>query len=169
MQIRGPGSSKVLDYRANALEIRACGLVWSMLVALGAIDPGSNPGRPTTSQPSHSVGSPMRTPSSRLIERVVQGWNPLTVTCQSVLSHPTCPMAPRGIMQWESSSSSAPTGRDGWTPCGRSDIFKAGTPFRRHGIQRYSSRVDKRARGCSEEDDWLRLDAPGGNECLRQW
>ena len=25
----------------------ACGLVWSMLVALGAIDPGSNPGRPT--------------------------------------------------------------------------------------------------------------------------
>ena len=32
--------------------IGACGLVWSMLVGLGPIDPGSNPGRPTTSLPS---------------------------------------------------------------------------------------------------------------------
>ena len=35
--------------RYQSVLFRACGLVWSMLVALGAIDPGSNPGRPTTS------------------------------------------------------------------------------------------------------------------------
>ena len=28
---------------------RACGLVWPMLDGLGPFDPGSNPGRPTTS------------------------------------------------------------------------------------------------------------------------
>ena len=36
----------------------ACGLVWSMLVALGAIDPGSNPGRPTTYMANHMVDTP---------------------------------------------------------------------------------------------------------------
>ena len=44
----GDGSSKVHDHNLCALSQGACGLVWSMLVALGTIDPGSNPGRPTT-------------------------------------------------------------------------------------------------------------------------
>ena len=48
MANRGLGSSKVHDDRSAVVSNRACGLVWSMLVALGAIDPGSNPGRPTT-------------------------------------------------------------------------------------------------------------------------
>ena len=50
MANRGLGSSKVHDDRSAVVNYRACGLVWSMLVALGAIDPGSNPGRPTTHQ-----------------------------------------------------------------------------------------------------------------------
>ena len=50
MPILGLGSSKVHDDSSSAfIYLGACGLVWSMLVALGAIDPGSNPGRPTTS------------------------------------------------------------------------------------------------------------------------
>ena len=39
----------------------ACGLVWSMLVALGAIDPGSNPGRPTTHRTNRSRMTPAST------------------------------------------------------------------------------------------------------------
>ncbi len=50
MANRGLGSSKVHDDHSAVVNYRACGLVWSMLVALGAIDPGSNPGRPTTHQ-----------------------------------------------------------------------------------------------------------------------
>ena len=40
--------AKFMTIRQPHPLLGACGLVWSMLVALGAIDPGSNPGRPTT-------------------------------------------------------------------------------------------------------------------------
>ena len=53
MANRGLGSSKVHDDRSAVVNYRACGLVWSMLVALGAIDPGSNPGRPTKTNVSN--------------------------------------------------------------------------------------------------------------------
>ena len=52
----------------------ACGLVWSMLVALGAIDPGSNPGRPTIQFILEGVPSP-------IVEPFVQGWHPLVESC----------------------------------------------------------------------------------------
>ena len=39
--------AKFMTIRQPHSFLGACGLVWSMLVALGAIDPGSNPGRPT--------------------------------------------------------------------------------------------------------------------------
>ena len=46
--------AKFMTIRQPHQLLGACGLVWSMLVALGAIDPGSNPGRPTTSLPCYS-------------------------------------------------------------------------------------------------------------------
>ncbi len=45
--------AKFMTTRRTHNKYWACGLVWSMLVALGAIDPGSNPGRPTTSLLHH--------------------------------------------------------------------------------------------------------------------
>ncbi len=41
-----------------------------MLVALGAIDPGSNPGRPTTRLVLDCI--------AELVEPFVQGWHPLS-------------------------------------------------------------------------------------------
>ena len=79
--ILGLGSSKVHDDSSSAfIYLGACGLVWSMLVALGAIDPGSNPGRPTTSLPcirssTTDLATFKRTPplELRVIARVWRG------------------------------------------------------------------------------------------------